>query len=78
MFQILSDIFILLTGLQYLDNFRQNVKLDRTTLVNVANTSLATKLSSSMAKQLAADVVDAVLTIKPPPPPKGSSKYLAV
>jgi len=39
--------------------------LDRATLINVAHTSLATKLSPNLAKQLAADVVDAVLTIRP-------------
>ncbi|KAJ6587034.1 chaperonin Cpn60/TCP-1 family [Mycena vulgaris] len=56
-------------SLVFLDSFKQTVKLDRATLINVANTSLATKVSASMAKQLAADVVDAVLTIRPPPPP---------
>jgi T-complex protein 1 subunit zeta len=45
--------------------------LDRATLINVANTSLSTKLSAAMAQQLAADVVDAVATIRPPPPPQG-------
>ena len=40
--------------------------LDRATLINVAHTSLATKLNPALAKQLAADVVDAVLTIRPP------------
>lgn len=39
--------------------------LDRTTLINVAHTSLATKLQPQLAKQLAADVVDAVLAIRP-------------
>ena len=46
--------------------------MDRATLINVANTSLATKLHSSLASKLAADVVDAVLAIRPPPPPPGS------
>ncbi|KAJ6500005.1 chaperonin Cpn60/TCP-1 family [Mycena vitilis] len=55
-------------ALVFLETFKQPVKLDRATLINVANTSLATKVSASMAKQLAADVVDAVLTIRPPPP----------
>ena len=45
--------------------------LDRPTLINVAYTSLATKVNSALAKQLAADVVDAVLTIRPPPPSSG-------
>ncbi|KAJ7783294.1 chaperonin Cpn60/TCP-1 family [Mycena metata] len=57
-------------SLIFLDGFKRLVKLDRATLINVANTSLATKVSASMAKQLAADVVDAVLTIRPPPPAK--------
>lgn len=55
-------------SLKFLDTFKQSSILDRATLVNVANTSLATKLNSALAKQLAADVVDAVLTIQPPPP----------
>jgi T-complex protein 1 subunit zeta len=57
-----------------LDTFKQPSKLERPTLINVANTSLATKLRASLAKQLAADVVDAILAIRPPPPPKGLSK----
>ncbi|KAJ7497407.1 chaperonin Cpn60/TCP-1 family [Mycena latifolia] len=60
-------------SLAFLDSFKQTVKLDRATLINVANTSLATKVSASMAKQLAAAVVDAVLTIRPPPPPKDAA-----
>ncbi|KAF6760246.1 chaperonin Cpn60/TCP-1 family [Ephemerocybe angulata] len=55
-------------ALAFLDTFKQSVKLDRATLINVANTSLDTKLPTALAKQLAADVVDAVLTIRPPPP----------
>ncbi|KAJ7045628.1 chaperonin Cpn60/TCP-1 family [Mycena alexandri] len=60
-------------SLIFLDGFKRPVKLDRATLINVANTSLATKVSASMAKQLAADVVDAVLTIRPPPPAKDAA-----
>ena len=56
---------------QFLDKFKQQVNLDRATLINVAYTSLATKIHSALAKQLAADVVDAVLCIRPPPPPSG-------
>ena len=41
------------------------VKFDRATLINIANTSLATKLNTVLAKQLAADVVDAVTAIRP-------------
>lgn len=52
-------------ALKFLDEFKQQVTLDRATLINVAHTSLATKLNPSLAKQLAADVVDAVLTIRP-------------
>jgi len=47
------------------------VKLDRATLINIANTSLATKLSGVLAKQLAADVVDAVTAIRPRPEKRG-------
>jgi T-complex protein 1 subunit zeta len=57
-------------SLEFLDSFKQPSKIDRATLINVANTSLATKVNSALAKQLAADVVDAVLTIRPPPPQK--------
>ncbi|KIY66887.1 T-complex protein 1 zeta subunit, partial [Cylindrobasidium torrendii FP15055 ss-10] len=55
-------------ALKFLDTFKQPSKLDRATLIGVAYTSLATKLNASLAKQLAADVVDSVLTIRPPPP----------
>ncbi|KAF7970302.1 hypothetical protein HWV62_22994 [Athelia sp. TMB] len=57
-------------ALKFLDSFKQPSKLDRATLISVANTSLSTKLNTGLAKQLAADVVDAVLTIRPPPPDK--------
>jgi len=56
-----NDTFIL----EFLDSFKKPVRLDRATLINVAHTSLATKLNPALAKQLAADVVDAVLTIRP-------------
>ncbi|CCM03330.1 uncharacterized protein FIBRA_05458 [Fibroporia radiculosa] len=59
-------------ALAFLETFKRPSKLDRATLINVAYTSLATKVSSSLAKQLAADVVDAVLTIRPPQPSKES------
>ncbi|KAF9792706.1 chaperonin-containing T-complex zeta subunit Cct6 [Thelephora terrestris] len=52
-------------ALKFLDEFKKPVELDRATLINVAHTSLATKLNPALAKQLAADVVDAVLTIRP-------------
>ncbi|EGO00023.1 hypothetical protein SERLA73DRAFT_180394 [Serpula lacrymans var. lacrymans S7.3] len=60
-------------ALSFLDTFKQPSNLDRATLINVAFTSLATKLHASLAKQLAADVVDAVLTIRPPPPSTDST-----
>ena len=47
--------------------------MDRATLIDVVKTSLSTKLISSLATKLAADVVDAVLAIRPPPPPPGST-----
>ncbi|TCD63049.1 T-complex protein 1 subunit zeta [Steccherinum ochraceum] len=57
-------------ALEFLETFKRPVQLDRAMLINVAYTSLATKLHGALAKQLAADVVDAVLTIRPPPPSK--------
>ncbi|KAA1472901.1 T-complex protein 1 zeta subunit [Dentipellis sp. KUC8613] len=57
-------------ALAFLDTFKQPSKLDRATLINVAYTSLATKLNAALAKQLADSVVDAVLTIRPPEPSK--------
>ncbi|TEB38409.1 T-complex protein 1 zeta subunit [Coprinellus micaceus] len=55
-------------ALAFLDTFKQPVKIDRATLIDVAKTSLDTKLPTALAKQLATDVVDAVLTIRPSPP----------
>ncbi|KAI0093182.1 chaperonin-containing T-complex zeta subunit Cct6 [Irpex rosettiformis] len=55
-------------ALAFLEKFKRPMKLDRATLINVAYTSLATKVHPTLAKQLAAEVVDAVLTIRPPPP----------
>ncbi|KAI0685190.1 chaperonin-containing T-complex zeta subunit Cct6 [Cytidiella melzeri] len=55
-------------ALAFLDNFKRPMKMDRATLINVAYTSLATKIHAALAKQLAADVVDAVMTIRPPAP----------
>ncbi|KAI0036882.1 T-complex protein 1 zeta subunit [Vararia minispora EC-137] len=57
-------------ALEFLDKFKKPSDLDRATLINVAHTSLATKLNGALAKQLSEAVVDAVLTIRPPPPPK--------
>ena len=63
---------------QFLETFKRPQQLDRATLVNVAHTSLATKVNSSLAKTLAAEVVDAVLTIRPPPPSPGNALLLDV
>ncbi|KAF8718984.1 hypothetical protein AX14_005154 [Amanita brunnescens Koide BX004] len=62
-------------SLAFLDSFKQPSKLDRATLISVAHTSLATKINSVLARKLAADVVDAVLTIRPPPPSKDSKEF---
>jgi len=57
---------------QFLDSYKHTPTLDRSTLISVAFTSLATKLHSKLAQNLAADVVDAVLAIQsreePPEP----------
>lgn len=63
---------------QFLDNYRVKKTLDRATLINVAHTSLATKLQPRLAKQLAADVVDAVVTIRPPAPPADATGAAAI
>ncbi|KAH9176298.1 T-complex protein 1 zeta subunit [Lactarius sanguifluus] len=57
-------------ALAFLDTFKQPSSLDRHTLISLAKTSLATKLSAALAQQLAESVVDAVMTIRPPAPPK--------
>jgi T-complex protein 1 subunit zeta len=54
---------------QFLDSYKLTPTLDRSNLISVALTSLSTKLHPSLAQKLAADVVDAVLSIKPPAPP---------
>jgi len=73
-----SSISIIISKhlLQFLDEFKVPTKADRETLINVAYTSLATKLNAVLAKKLAADVVDAVLTVRPPPPAAGNSDSL--
>jgi len=64
---ILSDLlcFFIPSPFKFLDTFNVKVKLDRATLINIAHTSLSTKLTGSLANQLAADVVDAVIAIRP-------------
>lgn len=65
-------------ALTFLDAFRVKRSLDRATLINVAHTSLATKLQPRLAKQLASDIVDAVLMIRPKPPKAGATGIDAV
>lgn len=52
-------------ALQFLEQFKRRMDVDRATLISVANTALATKLHAQLASQLSADVVDAVLAVKP-------------
>ncbi|KAJ8522463.1 hypothetical protein ONZ45_g920 [Pleurotus djamor] len=61
-------------SLAFLDTFKHTTSIDRATLINVANTSLATKINATLAKKLSADIVDAVLTIRPPPPAKDAEE----
>ena len=56
-------------ALDFLNQFKVKPDLDRANLINVANTSLATKVHASLASSLAASVTDAVLAIQAPPPP---------
>lgn len=53
---------------QFLETFKVTPELDRSTLISVAHTSLSTKISSQLATQLSADLVDAVLSIQPSAP----------
>lgn len=71
-------VVLKLLYLKFLDNYRVKKTLDRATLINVAHTSLATKLQPRLAKQLAADVVDAVVTIRPPAPPADATGAAAI
>ncbi|KAK3948393.1 TCP-1/cpn60 chaperonin family-domain-containing protein [Pseudoneurospora amorphoporcata] len=50
-------------ALKFLDEFKLPREVDRELLLSVARTSLATKLSASLAQSLTADIVDAVLAI---------------
>ncbi|KLO20363.1 chaperonin-containing T-complex zeta subunit Cct6 [Schizopora paradoxa] len=59
-------------ALLFLEKMKQTPKLDRATLVNVAYSSLSTKINKDLASKLAGDIVDAVLAIRAPPPPPGS------
>ncbi|KAI0714096.1 chaperonin-containing T-complex zeta subunit Cct6 [Fomitopsis betulina] len=63
-------------ALEFLETFKRPQQADRATLINVAYTSLATKVNAALAKTLATEVVDAVLTIRPPPPsPNSPSQF---
>ncbi|KAK4184289.1 TCP-1/cpn60 chaperonin family-domain-containing protein [Podospora australis] len=50
-------------ALKFLDQFKLEREVDRELLLSVAKTSLATKLSASLAQSLTPDIVDAVLAI---------------
>ncbi|WJG34750.1 TCP-1/cpn60 chaperonin family-domain-containing protein [Fusarium oxysporum Fo47] len=50
-------------ALKFLDSFKLAKEVDRELLLNVARTSLATKLNSTLAAKLTPDIVDAVLAI---------------
>lgn len=50
-------------SLKFLDSFKLAKEVDRELLLNVARTSLATKLNATLANMLTPDIVDAVLAI---------------
>ncbi|VDO28989.1 unnamed protein product [Onchocerca flexuosa] len=50
--------------LEFLENFKQTPKIDRELLIEVARTSLRTKLSQKLADHITECVVDAVLAIR--------------
>ncbi|CAG8438105.1 12040_t:CDS:2 [Funneliformis caledonium] len=52
-------------ALEFLDKFKIEKQIDREILVNVARTSLNTKVHAALAETLTDAVVDAVMTIKP-------------
>ncbi|KAI9459082.1 T-complex protein 1 zeta subunit [Russula earlei] len=57
-------------ALAFLDTFKRPSSLDRPTLASLAKTSLGTKLNAALAQQLSESVVDAIIAIRPPVPPK--------
>ncbi|KAH7339700.1 chaperonin-containing T-complex zeta subunit Cct6 [Rhizoctonia solani] len=65
-------------ALAFLETYKIPSKLDRVQLIAVAHTSLSTKLHPKLAFKLAADVVDAVLCIRAPPPPEGATGIAAI
>ncbi|KAG9250549.1 TCP-1/cpn60 chaperonin family-domain-containing protein [Emericellopsis atlantica] len=63
--RIITDGFEIakVEALKFLDDFKLDKEVDRELLLNVARTSLATKLNSTLAAQLTPDIVDSVLAI---------------
>ncbi|KAF5619748.1 hypothetical protein F25303_12717 [Fusarium sp. NRRL 25303] len=63
--RIITDGFEVakIEALKFLDSFKLAKEVDRELLLNVARTSLATKLNSTLAAKLTPDIVDAVLAI---------------
>ena len=55
--------------MQFLDKFKVERPIDRDVLLQVARTSLSTKLPKPLAESLTVSIVDAVLTIQQPPEP---------
>ena len=51
-------------ALMYLESFKVPMDMDRETLINVAKTSLRTKVRPELADSLTESIVDAVLAIK--------------
>lgn len=64
--RVLADGFELAKkrSLEFLDKFKVAKKVDRELLLNVARTSLFTKLDASLAEEFTEFVTDAVLTIR--------------
>ncbi|EPY54299.1 chaperonin-containing T-complex zeta subunit Cct6 [Schizosaccharomyces cryophilus OY26] len=56
--------FAKVESLKFLESFKTNFELDREVLLNVAKTSLNTKISSKVVESLAPAVVDAALAIR--------------
>ena len=54
---------------KFLDKFKIEKSIDRDLLLQVARTSLATKLPKILAESLTVSIVDAILTIHQPPEP---------
>ncbi|KAK3177667.1 T-complex protein 1 subunit zeta [Lecanicillium sp. MT-2017a] len=63
--RIITDGFEIakVEALKFLDSFKLPKDIDRDLLLNVARTSLSTKLNSTLAAKLTPDIVDAVLAI---------------